>query len=163
VRADECSKLRGKHYLGRCSAKREWFYGLRLHWVCDQYGFPIAFDLLPAATHELLPTPYLLADLPPHSLVLGDGAYLSAPLAHLLQHTGSIFLIVKRHARLKRPNSPAELTLLHAYRPVIETAHSLLEKMGLQRLQTRSLPGFILKVVAALFALACNHLLPSSN
>lgn len=160
VRADRCTKLRGKHFLGRCSAKRQWFYGLRLHWVCDQAGFPIAFDLLPAATHELLPTPYLLAELPPNSCVLGDGAYLSAPMATLLWESGAIGLIAKRHARLRLANTTHELTLLHTYRPVIETAHSLLEKMSVQRLQARTLSGFTLKVLASLLALACNHLVP---
>jgi hypothetical protein len=161
VRADRCKKLRGKHYLGRCSAKREWFYGLRLHWVCDPAGFPFAFDLLPAATHELFATPYLLGDLSPDTCVVADGAYVSASMATLLQQTGSIYLIAKRHARMKVPNTATELTLLHGYRPVIETAHSLLEKMGLQRLQARTLTGFLLKVLASLVALACNHLLPN--
>lgn len=160
VRAERCTKLHGEHFLGRCSAKREWFYGLRLHWVCDATGFPIAFDMLPAATHELLTTPYLLSDLLPNALVLGDGAYISATMAALLQQTGSIYLITQHHKRMKTPNTPEELTLLHTQRPRIETAHSLLEKMGTQRLQARTLAGFSLKVLASLFALACNLLLP---
>jgi hypothetical protein len=160
IRAQRCKKLRGKHYLGRCSAKREWFYGLRLHWVCDGAGFPVAFDLLPATAHELLSTPYLLSDLPPNACVLGDGAYISAEMEILLYQTGTIHLISQRHKRMKIPNTPSELTLLKTRRSIIETAHSLLEKMSVQRLQARTLTGFALKVVASLFALACNFLIP---
>ena len=161
VRAERCTKLQGKHFLGLCSTKREWYYGLRLHWVCDAVGFPIAFDLLPATAHELFAAPYLLSDLCPDACVLADGAYISATMRALLYQTGFIHLIAQHHKRMTLPNTPAELTLLKTRRPMIETAHSLLEKMGIQRLQTRTLAGFSLKVLASLFALACNHLLPN--
>jgi hypothetical protein len=159
VRAERCTKVQGKAYLGLCAAKREWFYGWRLHWVCDQTGFPVAFDLLPAVWHELTPLQYLLAELPPASLVLGDGAYVSQAAEALALAAGTIHLIPKRHARLARQNSPDELWLLQHFRFTIETAHSQLEKMGVQRLVARTLDGFGLKVLASLLALAFNHLL----
>jgi hypothetical protein len=161
VRAERCTKVRGKAYLGRCAAKREWFYGWRLHWVCDLHGFPVAFDLLPAVWHELTPLQYLLAELPPASRVLGDGAYVSQE-AELLDLTyGAIHLIPKRHARLRQQNTPDEVWLLQHFRLSIETAHSQLEKMGIQHLFARTLDGFGLKVLASLLALAFNHLVPN--
>jgi hypothetical protein len=163
VRAERCTKVQGRGYLGRCAAKREWFYGWRLHWVCDLSGFPIAFDLLPAVWHELTPLHYLLADLPPASRVLGDGAYVSQAEEALALAAGAIHLIPKRHARLARQNSPEERWLLRRFRLTIETAHSRLEKMGIQRLFARTLTGFGVKVLASLLALAFDHLLPTSN
>lgn len=159
VRSARCTKVQGKHFLGLCSAKHEWFYGLRLHWICDRSGFPIACDLLPAATHELFALPYLASDLPANACLVGDGAYISATLLTLLRQSGDLHLVAQHHAHMTRPNTPDELTLL-AQRSRIETAHSLLEKMGLQRLQAHTLAGFALKVLASLFALACNLLLP---
>ncbi len=160
VRGERCRKVRGKGYLGRCAAKNEWFFGWRLHWVCDWHGFPIAFDLLPAVWHELTPLHYLLADLPAGCCVLADGAYISAAEARLAHRYGHIALIPKRHARMRQPNSPAEAYLLQHLRPTIETAHSQLEKMGIQHLHARTLTGFGLKIWASLLALACNHLIP---
>lgn len=163
VRADRCRKVRGRQYLGRCAAKSEWFYGLRLHWVCDQRGFPMAFDLLPAVWHELTPIQYLLADLPPGSRVVADGAYISLDEEALaLAYTG-VHLIPQYHAQMKRQHTPVDLRLLHSFRPVIETAHSQLHHMGVQHLHARTFTGFVGKVLASLFALACIHLTPTSN
>jgi hypothetical protein len=160
VRAQRCTKIQGKAYLGWCAAKQEWFYGWRLHWVCDVSGFPVAFDLLPAVWHELTPLQYLLAELPPASRVLGDGAYVSQAAEQLALQAGAIHLIPKRHARLRHQNSPDDQWLLQRLRFTIETAHSQLEKMGIQRLFARTLDGFGIKVLASLLALAFDHLLP---
>lgn len=163
VRAERCRKVRGHQYLGRCAAKSEWFYGLRLHWICDPSGFPIAFDLLPAVWHELTPIQYLLADLPTGSRIVADGAYIRLDEEALaLAYTG-VHLIPQYHARMKRQHTSFDLRLLHTYRPVIETAHSLLHRMGVQHLHARTFDGFVGKVLASLFALACIQLTPTSN
>ncbi|HEX3054397.1 MAG TPA: hypothetical protein VHP83_27325 [Aggregatilineaceae bacterium] len=65
VRAPRCRKVQGPEYEGYCAAKREHYFGWQLHLVCDVYGVPVAFDLLPAAWDELVPVQDLLADLPP--------------------------------------------------------------------------------------------------
>ena len=95
VRGERCRKVHGKGYMGRCAAKNEWFFGWRLPWVCDWRGFPIAFDLLPAVWHELTPLHYLLADLPPGSCVLADGAYISQTEESLAWHCGRIYLMAQ--------------------------------------------------------------------
>lgn len=56
VRASRCRKVRGKAYCGYCAAKREAFFGWRLHLICTDTGVPVAFDLLPAAEHDLTPS-----------------------------------------------------------------------------------------------------------
>ena len=47
---------------------------------------------------------------------------------------------------------------LGLYRHTIETVNSQLEKMGIERLYARTNPGFMLKVVASMIALACTNL-----
>jgi hypothetical protein len=47
---------------------------------------------------------------------------------------------------------------LHTYRHTIETLNSPMEKMGLERLHTRTNLGLELKVHASLIAAACTNL-----
>ena len=49
VRARRCNKVRGKAYCGYCAAKKEKFFGWRLHLICTADGIPVASDLLPAS------------------------------------------------------------------------------------------------------------------
>jgi hypothetical protein len=55
VRAMRCRKMRGRDYCGYCAAKKEKFFGWRLHLVCSREGLPAAVDLLPASYHDLTP------------------------------------------------------------------------------------------------------------
>lgn len=55
VRARRCQKVRGKAYCGYCAAKKEKFFGWRLHLICTADGIPVAFDMLPAAQQDLTP------------------------------------------------------------------------------------------------------------
>src|SRR5690348_4758611 len=43
VRAERCRKVQGRGFMGWSSAKREWYFGWRLHWICDITGLPITF------------------------------------------------------------------------------------------------------------------------
>lgn len=159
TRAEHCAKLpQLQGYLGRVAAKREWFCGWRLHWLCDTEGFPIAFDLVPAVWHELTTIQYLMADLPEGSQVYGDGAYLSHDETILALLSG-IQMIPERHSRLNQQNTSGQKRCLRRYRNAIETAHSLLQRMGVQRLHAVTQAGFGLKVYASLFVLAINLLI----
>jgi hypothetical protein len=62
VRAKRCQVIQGKIYYGRCPAKEELFFGFRLHLICNEYGFPIAFDICPASWHDLVPLQHLTAE-----------------------------------------------------------------------------------------------------
>jgi len=158
VRKKRCQKVQGPAFRGWCAAKKEWFYGFRLHWVCDAQGCPVSFCLLPATTHELTLVQDLCASLAPHTCIAADGAYVSAEQQALAWNTAQIYLIARHHSNMS-PNSPEELRFLELTRWMIETAHSQLEKMGVQRLHARTLVGFSLKLLASLLALVFNHLI----
>ena len=157
VRLERCKKVQGEAYLSWCAAKREWFFGLRLHWLCDVSGVPIACSLLPARWHEFTVMHDLLATLPPRTCVVADGAYLSYKEQALAWEAGQLVLVVPHRGQMP-PNSPDERGLLALTRSVIETAHSQLHAMGIQRLHARTFTGFVLKVFASLLALVFNHL-----
>jgi IS5 family transposase len=158
VRQHRCGKVRGEAFVGRCEAKREWFFGYKLHWCCDVTGVPVVFTLRPARRHERSAVSVLLSHLPQGATVVGDGAYVSRKRS-AFWHERSIRLVAKRYGRMS-PNTPEERDLL-AHRQMIETVHSQLESMGLQRLRAHTRSGFWLKVICSLLALMLLHLLPN--
>jgi hypothetical protein len=157
VRARRCRKVRGREYCGYCPAKKEKFFGWRLHLICTPEGAPVSFTLLPAAFHDLTPIHELTVVLPSGASVFGDKGYISQPdAATILADTGVRLVSIRR--RNMEPNSWDDEMDLKRYRKTIETVNSQGEKMGMQRLHARTNIGFEIKVHASLFALACTNL-----
>ena len=158
VRAWRCKKVRGKAYCGYCAAKKEKFFGWRLHLICTHDGIPVSFDLLPAAYHDLTPIHELAFPLPADASVFGDKGYISAPDAQtILEETGVRLVSIRRQNMA--PNSWADVFDLNLYRKRIETIYSQLDAMGVQRLHARTNPGFELKAWSSLIALAFTNIL----
>jgi Transposase DDE domain len=158
VCARRCGKVRGRQYCGYCAAKKEKFFGWRLHLICTPAGIPVSFDLVPAAFHDLTPIHELAVVLPPGARLFGDKAYNSAPdEASMLEDSG-VRLIPVRRANMQPHAWFLDEIELHDYRHTIETVNSQCEKMGLERLYARTNPGFELKVLASIIALACTNM-----
>lgn len=158
VRARRCRKVRGRVYCGRCAAKKERFFGWRLHLLCTPSGIPVRFAMLPASLHDLTPVHELAFGLPKGARVLGDKAYISAPdTDSMLAETG-VRLVARRRKNMKPHDWFMDDIELDEYRHTIETVNSQLEKMGLQGLHARTNVGFEIKMQAALIALACTNL-----
>jgi hypothetical protein len=79
VRARRFRKVRGQSFCGSCAAKKEKFFGWRLHVVCTPAGLPVSFALLLAARHDLTAVHELTAHLLAGARVFGDRAVNSAP------------------------------------------------------------------------------------
>ncbi len=151
ARARRCRKVRGTAFCGYCAAKREKFFGWRLHLVCTGDGVPVAFDLLPGGLHDLTPHHELTYGLPEGAAVYDDKAYnAAADEASILADTG-VRLVPIRRANM-RPNDWADKLALRAHRKRIETLYSQLAAMGVQQLHARTNLGLELKVHAALLA-----------
>jgi hypothetical protein len=152
VRARRCRKVRGRAYCGYCAAKRERFFGWRLHLATTPAGVPVAFAILPGALHDLTPVHELTFGLPDRSAAYADKAFNSKHDETSILAAAGVRLVPIRKANMA-PNTWLEKVALRAHRKRIETTNSQLEAMGLQRLRARTNPGFELKVVASLFAL----------
>jgi hypothetical protein len=151
ARARRCKKLRGRAFCGKCAAKRETFFGWRLHLICTTGGVPVAFDLVPGGLHDLTPIHELCYGLPAGATVYGDKGYnAGADEATILAETG-VRLVPIRKANM-RPNDWADKLALRDYRKRIEALYSQLETMGVQRLRARTNPGLELKLHASLLA-----------
>ncbi len=154
VRARRCRTMRGRAYCGYCAAKREKFFGWRLHLVCTTGGLPVAFTLLPGGFHDLTPIHELTVELPDRAWVYGDKGYNSAPDETVMRATGGGAL-VPLHKDNMVPNTRAEQCGLRTFRLAIETVNSQLTAMGIAHLHVRSVAGLEIKVHASLLALAC--------
>jgi len=154
VRARRCRTVRGRAYCGYCAAKKERFFGWRLHLVCTTGGLPVAFTLLPGGWHDLTPVHELTVELPAGAWVYGDKGYNSAPDEAVIRTTGG-GVLVPLHKDNMAPNTRAEQCGLRTFRLVIETVNSQLTAMGINHLHVRSVAGLEIKVHASLLALAC--------
>jgi hypothetical protein len=158
ARARRCRKVRGRVFCGYCAAKKEKFFGWRLHLICTPAGLPVSFSMLPASLHDLTPVHELTVGLPEGARVFGDKAFNS------LEDEASIFaalgvrLIPIRKANMQPHAWFLDELELREYRHTIETVNSQLEKMGVERLHARTNIGLELKVHASLIALACTNL-----
>lgn len=156
VRARRCRKVRGRAYCGYCAAKREKFFGWRLHLATTPAGVPVAFSLLPGGLHDLTPVHELTFGLPAGAGAYGDKAFNSKDdEASILAETG-VRLVPIRKANM-RPNTWADKLALRELRPRIEATNSQLEAMGIQRLRARTNAGFGIKVHASLLALTLTN------
>lgn len=158
VRARRCKKVRGRAYCGYCAAKKEKFFGWRLHLICTPCGIPVSFQLLPAAFHDLTPIHELAVVLPPGARLFGDKAYNSASDEASIRDETGVRLIPIRKANMQPHEWFVDDIELREYRHTIETVNSQCEKMGLERLYARTNPGFELKVLASIIALACTNM-----
>jgi len=159
VRAGRCKKVRGKAFCGYCAAKKEKFFGWRLHLICTPDGIPVSFDLLPAAQHDLTPLHELTASLPTGATVFGDKGYLSEPDSQTILLARGVRLIAIRRKNMS-PLPWADDYDLRLYRRRIETLYSQLEAMGVQHLHARTNHGFDLKAWSSILALTFTNLIP---
>ncbi|HET8630991.1 MAG TPA: IS982 family transposase [Thermomicrobiales bacterium] len=151
ARARRCRKVRGADYCGSCAAKRERFFGWRLHLACTPAGVPVACDLVPGGLHDLTPIHELTRGLPAGSTVCGDKGYNAAADEATILADSGVRLVPIRRANM-RPNRRADKLALREYRKRIEALYSQSEALGVQRLRARTNPGLELKVHASLLA-----------
>ena len=154
ARAWRCRKVRGREYCGYCAAKKEKFFGWRLHLIVTPQGIPVSFDVLPAGLHDLTPVHELAQRLPEGAWVYGDKGYNSADDEATLAEETGVRLVPNRKANME-PNPIDERVGLRRHRKKIEGVNSQLEVWGVQRLHARTNAGFMIKVWASLFALLC--------
>jgi len=157
VRARRCRKVRGLNYCGYCAAKKEKFFGFRLHLICNEAGAPVSYELLAARFHDLTPVHDLAFVLPPTAKLFGDKGYISEEDARTIEQETGVRVIAARRKNMEALEWIDEYELKQ-YRKGIETRNSQLEKMGIERLYARTNTGFEIKVHASVFALSVTTL-----
>ena len=153
ARASRNKKVRGREYCGYCVAKKEKFFGFRLHLIVDADVVPVSLAILPGADHDLTPLYEITSPLPQGATVIGDKAFncqlVESELAEM-----SVFLMPKRRKNMKKQWSLFQERFILSCRHQIETSFSILsEVMGADRLKARTLDGLMIKTYSAVLAL----------
>ena len=100
VRARRCRKVRGLDYCGYCAAKKEKFFGFRLHLICNEAGAPVSYELLAARFHDLTPIHDLAFVLPPTAKLFGDKGYISEDDAQTIEKETGVRVIAARRKNM---------------------------------------------------------------
>jgi hypothetical protein len=158
ARARRCRKVRGIDYCGYCAAKKEKFFGWRLHLICRPDGVPVRFTILPARLHDLTPIHELAYELPEGSRLFGDKAFNSALDEASIEAQTGVRLVPIRKVNMQPHAWFIDELELREYRHTIETVNSQLEKMGVERLYARTNDGIDLKIHASLIAVTVTNI-----
>ena len=107
ARASRNKKVKGTIYYGHCAAKKEKFFGFRLHLIVDPDGIPVSFVVYPASYHDIRPMYEITYRVPKNSIILGDKAYNCEFLEKSILELG-IILMPTRRKNMKKQWSPQQ-------------------------------------------------------
>lgn len=143
----------GEAAYGYNAAKKQTFYGFKLHLLATQTGVVLDFAVVAANRTDGDLAEQLLIETE-RLLVLGDKAYLNAPLqAHLAQRN-AVTLLTPPRANQAAPATPHPLTpVLSSLRQSIETLNAQLAgQFQIECNRAKSVPGLCARVQAKLTA-----------
>ena len=130
---------------GYCAAKKEDYYGFKLHLLVTTQGIPAHFVLAPASHHDVSLAPEMLQSYRNLITVLGDKGYVGLE-KKLKDKTDYQLIIQKRSNQI--PNTKSEKKWLAIFRKTIETTNSqLAEQFNLQYSRAKSAWGLNSRVV----------------
>jgi transposase len=152
-------RWRGLASYGYNAAKKLTFYGFKLHLLATHGGLILDFALAPAHLGDGTLSETLLRDKPAVT-VLGDKAYLNAPLQAALRAEQGVVLLTPTRANQRVQQDPALTHLITHFRQAIETLNSQLsEQFHIECNKAKSLDGLCARVQAKLTAHTVGHLL----
>lgn len=154
VQEHENAQLRGYQ-----ASKKRYFYGFKIHLLVTQRGEPVEFFISQGSLHDLEGLKRMTVDLPPGSTLYGDKAYQDAKEEVLLLEAGDIRFHPLRRLNSKQPLSQALIFLVHVGRQQVETAFSRMETQMPRHIHAVSPTGFLLKLQAAVIALAFDRIM----
>jgi len=154
--------------IGYCAAKREYFYGLRVHLITDACGVIVGYLLSPGHVHDTKGLVFLLQELSGLDqlmgliiTLLGDKGYTGEQLAHRLkQEFGVELLAMQREYDQQLLGKSAYNELVGSARKIIETTISVLAtSLNANWTYARSITGLATNLVAKMTAFTLGNYL----
>lgn len=137
---------------GKVPSKKQTIFGYKLHLLVTLGGVILDFELAPANVSDLVVGEELLrqwTDL----RVLGDKAYISAPVAQALREERGVELVTLPRKNQKRPVSDRFRRLHNGARAIIETVNGqLCEQFHLEVNHAHSFAGLCTRLYTKLTA-----------
>ncbi len=145
---------RGKTSMG-------WFYGFKLHLIVNDCGELLALRVTPGNMDDREPIPLMAKNF--LGKLFGDKGYISQKLFELLFQQG-LELITTTRKNMKNRLLPLMDKLLLRKRSIIETINDQLKNISqIEHTRHRSVPNFMVNLVAGLIAYTHQEKKPSLN
>jgi Transposase DDE domain len=152
------SEFAGYAAYGYCASKSQWYWGVRLLVLTDQFGTPLGYDLRPANENEREGV-FRLASAHPGTVLFADAGHRGREHHDSLQLVGVELIVPDKHKLGQRP--PSEIAKARI-RLVIESVFSTLKRqMRIEDHLAKTLPGLAQRVIQRLLALTLGMLINS--
>ncbi|MDR2469528.1 MAG: IS982 family transposase, partial [Tannerella sp.] len=137
--------MRGKSTMG-------WFYGFKLHFVCNDKGEIISFFFSPGNTDDRAVEVFHMLKKKLFGKLFGDKGYISASLFEMLFNDG-IHIVTGIKSHMKNRLMTLRDKVLLRKRSVIETINDELKNIcDIEHSRHRSIHNFFMNLIAALGA-----------
>lgn len=150
------SEFAGHAAYGYCASKSQWYWGMRLLLITDQFGVPVGYDLRPANENEREGV-FQLASAHPGTLLFADAGHRGREHHDSLELVGVKLLVPDKHKLGQRPTSEVAKARI---RLVIESVFSTLKRqMRIEDHLAKTLPGLAQRIIQRLLALTLGMLI----
>ena len=154
VRINRCKIYKDKKYHGFSAAKKEYFFGIRVHMITTKSGQPIEFTIEPGSASDIKIAQSLNFDIPKHSTVHADKGYNDYDFEDYLEFYRQINFAAIRKRNAKRKNRGTSRKI----RKTIETSFSIITSYFGRKIHAVTQHGFELKIILFIFAYSMNFL-----
>ena len=152
ARSYRCRILRGKNFIGYCSAKKKYYYGVKVHMLTTTSDIPMEIIITPASTADITALKTMQIDIVPGSTLYADKAYTDHEFEDLLREALEIRLVPQRKECMKRQHYGPLAYLQTIQRKRIETTFSQLTRLFPKSIAAVTKRGFLMKIL--LFVIA---------
>lgn len=138
-------------YAARGHSSTGWFYGFKVHLVCNERGELVNLAITPGNVDDRKPVPQLASEL--FGKLFGDRGYISQALFLHLFETFDVQLITRLRKNMKNRLVPLADQVLLRKRAIIESIVDQLKNISqIEHTRHRSPVNFIVNVLCGLIA-----------
>ena len=151
-RRHRCALMQGQLWQGYVAAKKQHFFGLRLHLTTNVLGLVDRWMLAPASLDERAVIPHLTTDDQPR-VFLADRGYVDADLEANLNIDCGHQLLALRRSNQKLQWDPSLRHIVTTLRRWVETAGSVLDSVfNIEHPNAKTGSGLLTRIASKLFA-----------
>lgn len=159
IRIARSRLFQGAAFRGYQPSHRKYFYGVKVQ-VLTLEGIPVEFCLTPGREQDYQGLKLLPLQVPAHSEIYADSAYLDYQSEEDALLADQIHLKVQRKKDSRKKDLPYQAFLKQYMRKEIETTFSQLKAHMLRSIHATTQKGFLLKVALFVIAFAFEKLTP---
>lgn len=151
-RSYRCKILSGKNFIGYCSSKKKYYFGVKVHMITTISGMPIEIIITPASIADITALKTMEIDVISGSTLYGDKAYTDYEFEDLLREAAEIRLVPQRKACMKRQHYGPLAYQQEIQRKRIETTFSQITGLFPRSIRASTKRGFIMKIFLFIMA-----------